>query len=556
MMASSTAVASSEGELRQRSQPASSQEEKLIERLDAFLSSIESRLDNFDQFFRFQQQETAAKEAAAKAEPVAPSLSVPATPSHSRRGSASSMSSIKQFSMNNLNNVYTRLRLIKKQVLSNSFTNLDYLYNTLAQQYDSIFNEDLGEFVSVAKGASRELLSEKIITTIQYFDEKLLAIDDFIKPHASSDYSAAVEYNHLRFFNFNKALKEAVNKRIHYYQLPLSWRENKYIVYGYRFSLSHWTMAKSVLQVNHNEFVNIWTHFIGFLVMAYLQFVHFPSTAVYAANSWTDNAFWCLFFFAAYQCLLGSCVWHTYSTFAHYPTRANCACIDYTGITVLITNSVLLAEYASLYHHPKLMRAIGGFSVTCGLAGFAFNWSSYFDRPECRSLRIGFFIGLAASGVSAMLCQAFYQGVFSAARFHFPLVWKSFVWYLGGTVFYGGLFPERWRYDVVFPDDGTHCHHEYDASDVLTDKVGHDGEEELEQLEDDLQRTETESQFDALVQKYFPAEPKKTPYANDFMSLWWVDYIGSSHNIWHVCVVLGVVGHYFGMLDLFSQVSR
>lgn len=547
--------------LRQRRSPAVDMllEEKLIERLDAFLSSIESRLDNFDHFFRFKQQEDEAAKVAIQEEQH---LTVPPrsqSRSQSRRGlnlSISSMSSIKQYSMNNLNNVYLRLRLIKKQVLLNSFTNLDYLYKTLADQYNLLFNEDLTDFVSQAKGLSRELLSEKIITTIQYFDEKLLAIDDFIKPHANSDYLEELEYNHLRFFNFNKALKQAEREYLNYYQLPLSWRENKYVVHGYRFSLSHWTMFKSVFKFNHNETVNIWTHMLGFFAMLYLLLVHYPSTEVYAKNLWKDNLSMYAFFFAAFQCLLGSCVWHTYSCFAHYPTRANCACVDYTGITVLITCSVITAEYTSLYEHPSWIKAIVGFSIICGLAGFGFNWSPYFDKPECRSLRIGFFVGLAFSGVTAGVVRCFYDGVLDTLKFFFPIVWKSFTWYGLGVVFYGGLFPERWRYDVVFTEDNPKCTHEYTAKDVLTDNVGHDGEEELEQLEEELQDTKTESQFDALVNKHFPSRLNYTPYANDFMLLWWVDYIGSSHNIWHVCVVLGVVGHYFGILDMFNQVPR
>ena len=87
---------------------------------------------------------------------------------------------------------------------------------------------------------------------------------------------------------------------------------------------------------------------------------------------------------------MNSSLWHTFSCFAHYPTRQTFACVDYTGITVLITCSIISVEYCSLYNYPKLLMGYVGFSTLCGLAGFVFNWSSYFDKPECRSIRIGF----------------------------------------------------------------------------------------------------------------------------------------------------------------------
>ena len=48
----------------------------------------------------------------------------------------------------------------------------------------------------------REILSQKIITTIQYFDEKLIKIDDFIKenkPSATDDYTHDIIFSKLRF---------------------------------------------------------------------------------------------------------------------------------------------------------------------------------------------------------------------------------------------------------------------------------------------------------------------------------------------------------------------
>lgn len=181
----------------------------------------------------------------------------------------------------------------------------------------------------------------------------------------------------------------ARNKYVHYYELPLMWRENKYIIQGYRFSLKHSEMWKLIFAW-HNETMNIWSHLAGVGIVLYIGLVQFPSTTLFSLMSNGDKLIMYLFLFAALGCLVSSSTWHTYSCFAHYPSRANFACIDYSGITLLITCSVIAIEYCALYNYPNLSLAFIIFTMACGIGGFAFNWSPYFDKPECRPLRIGF----------------------------------------------------------------------------------------------------------------------------------------------------------------------
>lgn len=589
-------------------------EELLVEKLDVFLSSIESRLDNFEQFFKFKS-ESKEEDKQDHLDVIDSNLFedqgvelISELRRNSRRDSSSSLTSIKTYSINYLSTIHQRLNLIKTSLLKTSFTNLDYLYKTLDDQYNYLFSEEEDDEVSETS-LSKEILSKKIITTIQYFDEKLLQVDDFIrdnKPRGNviTDDST---FNLLRFYNFNTALKNAELGYIHYYELPLGWRENKYIINGYRFSLKHSSMLRSIFHFDHNESMNIWTHLVGLFIMIYIAVWNFPHTEIFAMNSFKDNLVIYLFLAAAMKCLLSSVVWHTYSCFAHLPTRANCACVDYTGITVLITLSVISAEYCSLYNYPNLLMVYMVFSVTCGATGFLFNWSPYFDKPECRSFRIGFFVGLAFLGVSAGFCMAVNEGAMKTLRFFIPMSYKSFFWYWLGVVFYGGLIPERWRYDVIV-DDENNCNHtrEYDSTEVLLDNV-HSGEIELEEIEEELVQIEREeiegelgqieregnddiyetkenpemsqtgkeaelhsqlhqskidqdnehhSKFVNILGKHFPSKPVETPYSKDFFSLWWVDYVLSSHNIWHVCVVLGVIGHYSALLEMFEQIDR
>ncbi|WPK26119.1 hypothetical protein PUMCH_003464 [Australozyma saopauloensis] len=586
---------SSQTELRNRlhvtpppsSGSAKAPEELLVEKLDAFLLSIEQRLHSFETYFQLTGAEDSELDAGSK-QP------------QSRRSSTVLVLQMKEFSRSNLNKVYEQLSTVKDQMLKTSIMNLEYLYKTLDDKYTDLFDLEDDEVADIvpsggSNGSNTDVLTKKIITNLHFFEEKLLQIDAYIKsktPLATDAYEEDAKFNRFRFFNFNKALKTGQSKYLHYYQLPLSWRENRYIINGYRFSLSHNSMLQSIFHFNHNETWNIWTHILGGLAMVYLGLFHYPQTSAYANSSFGDNVIMIVFLLASLKCLVSSVLWHTYSTFAHLTIRNRFACVDYTGITVLVTCSVISAEYCSLYNYPKLLASFMTFSIVAGLGGFAFNWSSYFDRPECRPLRIGFYVCLAALGASTFLCKWYYDGFFSAVTFYAPLTYRSFVWYWIGVIFYGGLIPERWRYDVIIHEDET-CHHAHSALEVLMGNIENCGEEELQTLTNEIKSkqrdvdqsrrnsaatiatmesetsyhsiepldnaSETSSEesdevkYKEILEKHFPERPRLTPYHNDFLSLWWVDYAFQSHNLWHIFVVFGVIGHYFCIVEMFER---
>lgn len=547
----------------------------LIEKLDVFLARIEHRLEQFEKYFQLVGSGANERNTETNAGDKG------TMQSSSRRGSITSVPSLKDISITHMNQVYEQLRSVKDHVLKMSVTNLEYLYKTLDEKYNDLFNADGDSLIIFEQYPSKEVLSGNIIDTILFFEQKLSDIDQFITSKttlATDNYDQDSKFNRFRFFNFNKALTTAEEKYLHYYQLPLSWRENRYIIHGYRFTLKHKDMLKSMFHFNHNETANIWTHIIGTVCILYLGFVHFPSTEVYAKNTWKDNLVMYTFLASAVECLVSSVLWHTYSCFAHIRIRSRFACFDYTGITVLITCSVISAAYCALYEHPKLLTAFVCLSILAGLGGFVFNWSPHFDKPECRPYRIVFFVCLALLGGTTFLCKWRYEGFMVALYFYLPLVYNSFVWYWAGVVFYGGLIPERWRYDIIINEDGI-CRHTHSPTDILTGHVEDCGEEEMEEMQQEMKDMEheieettfpnvhdvdaakkhmaydvvdEEEKYKDILAKHFPPEPVKTPYHRDFMSLWWVDYIMSSHNIWHVCVVLGVAGHYFSVLRMFT----
>jgi adiponectin receptor len=123
--------------------------------------------------------------------------------------------------------------------------------------------------------------------------------------------------------------------------------------------------------------------------------------------------------------------------------------VDYTGITLLITTSVLSTEYTGLYCHDLARNIYMTITAITGLAGTVFTWSPSFDKKESRSMRIAFFVSFAIAGLMGFTHAAMYHGIINTMMFYWP-VFKSLLCYSCGVVFYGLLIPERWCPGGIF----------------------------------------------------------------------------------------------------------
>ncbi|KAH3680145.1 hypothetical protein WICMUC_000546 [Wickerhamomyces mucosus] len=432
---------------------------------------------------------------------------------------------------------------------ANSLATLQNLYDTLVhiknsafgksvnlERFNKVIDERYGDLLSSIDNSEDLTFHEKLLTSLRFLDSKINQFNTFIEDEATSllpcsvsDYQSteisaydAIRKFELKFHNYEHASKEGSKRLLHFHELPFPWRENEYISGGYRFTNNHYHCLHSLYQC-HNETVNIWTHLGGGLIMLYICFVDFPNSDLFAKSTRTDIAMIYMFLIASITCLGSSSIWHTFNGTANLFMRKKFACIDYTGITILISTSVVTTEYASLYYSSPLLR-IGfvSFSLLCAISGFFFNWSSYFDNPKSKPFRIGFYILLSVLGMAAYCHLGWEKGFWHATVYYSPLL-KSHVWYLIGVFFYGSLIPEIFRCDV----------------EVLPTPV-----------EEELVSNETLSN----LHKHFSKTPHYTEHKNKWWSLWWVDYIGSSHNIWHVFVLLGVLGHYLAIYEMFENI--
>ncbi|AOA62581.1 Protein involved in Zinc homeostasis [Komagataella phaffii CBS 7435] len=461
-------ASSSSSELLGNLADESTKEEYLLNKLDMFLSDLEFKLDNFEEYMSSSNHE-------------------------------------------HLEFISTLLSLKDKVVRKSKQFHMDQILKIIEDNYGALLPSSLN-------------VTEKLITAINFLDAKLSEFDKLL----IEEQNQLMPIINQKLMNVDEAIeKGADNKLIHFYDLPFHWRENKYIVFGYRFNGTHKEATKSICQC-HNETFNIWSHLLGAMLLVYLSFCHLPSMELFQSFNMTDKFVLYQFMFCAFHCLMSSTFWHSFSNIASFPLRNSYACVDYTGITVLITSSVVTTEHVALQHVNAWYRiCLITFSVLSGVAGVMFTWSPYFDKPENRHLRISFFVSLAFLGVSTFVLLWFLKGVSPTFAFYFPLL-RSFASYGIGVVFYATFIPEKWRTDVVV-DNKEIC----DRTLLTLYKES--------RLEEELYNKTPE----------LTSKGKK----KHLTSLYWCDYILSSHNIWHLFVLGGILGHYSAILEMFGNMK-
>lgn len=404
------------------------------------------------------------------------------------------------------------LNNVKSYLIKNKEHNLHPLTKIIDDYYEQQSQDD-----------DENSSSQKLLHSFQILNARLTDFEKHYNlPPFSTHPSERLMALKETLYNYDVAITVSEKRHLTFYELPFQWRENKFIIYGYRFAKSHLTAITSIFSW-HNETINIWSHFIGALSMIYLCWFHYRSSDVYTiyGPSAQDHAVVYLYLASAFICLMCSVIWHSYTNIGFLSIRSKFACFDYTGITVLITSSIITTEHVALKDYPKLRLSFIAFSVFAGIVGVGMAWHPFFDRPESRILRILFFVSLALLGVVSFLSSCLVHNVNHAAYIFVPIL-KSFLFYGLGVVFYGSFFPECFRSDVEI-DDFEVC----DETILDLDKRG-------------------------LLLEYLRKTPKHT-CNHSVTSLWWVDWIGNSHNIWHFFVIGGILGHYSALLEMFKR---
>ena len=221
---------------------------------------------------------------------------------------------------------------------------------------------------------------------------------------------------------------------IRYEDLPHPWRVNPHITRGYRFSESKVDCVRSIFDVS-NETVNIWTHVIGLFVVLAIAFHFYPSSVNFSQSSGTDILFAAMFFFAACKCLICSVMWHTMSSIAEQGLMERFACVDYTGISLLIAASIMTTEYTAFYCEPISRWTYILLTATLGIGGVILPWHPIFNRADMNWARVLFYVSLAATGFAPGFQLTWTRGAEWSWYFYSPLIKSVTVYFVGALIY-------------------------------------------------------------------------------------------------------------------------
>ncbi|CAK5265536.1 unnamed protein product [Mycena citricolor] len=209
---------------------------------------------------------------------------------------------------------------------------------------------------------------------------------------------------------------------LEYDDLPHSWKNNPFVVHGYRFPV----LVASVFMA-HNEFLNIQTHLLPLLFWV----LTVPETIAET-----------IFTVCVLICLASSVVWHTMAGCAHYETLVFCARLDYIGIGWLISACTANIVLYAFDDRILLQWAFLGLSFVTAVMGSILPFMDWFDRHHNRLWRLAFFISLACVTAIPLLTYWTLEG--SAKMLHFLLpALPTAGWIIFGALLYAAHVPER-----------------------------------------------------------------------------------------------------------------
>lgn len=251
---------------------------------------------------------------------------------------------------------------------------------------------------------------------------------------------------------YEAARRLAKNGRelISYHALPELWRNNDFIVTGYRFiPKEQWhRLILSAFHI-HNETGNIHTHLGGLFLVGILFWL--TSTLDPLTTTTADRWIVTMYLFAAAKCLICSVSWHIMAGCADIQWFTCFACIDYTGISWLVAASLETIVYNGFYCQPSLIALYTVGVIAIGITMSILPWSPWFNDLRYRTIRITLFLGMACMGIVPFVHGTIIHGYENMAQFYAPLI-PSLGSYIVGVILYSFRWPERWapgKFDIV-----------------------------------------------------------------------------------------------------------
>jgi adiponectin receptor len=118
------------------------------------------------------------------------------------------------------------------------------------------------------------------------------------------------------------------------------------------------------------------------------------------------------------------------------------ACVDYTGISLLITASIMTVECTAFFCEPLSQWLYMGLSAFLAGGGVVLPWQPRFNGADMAWSHVVFHVGLALTGFMPIL-QLYMTRRPKFVYDFYSAISESILVYLGGAMVYTSKIPER-----------------------------------------------------------------------------------------------------------------
>ncbi|ODV58145.1 hemolysin III family protein [Ascoidea rubescens DSM 1968] len=241
-------------------------------------------------------------------------------------------------------------------------------------------------------------------------------------------------------------VKKTILRLYHWNEIPDWQKDNSYILTGYvRETLDYLACLKSLTYI-HNETINIYSHLIPGLLLIVSNFflvnwnLFLPT---FTTTVFLDKAIVLLFLMGLSSCLALSSCFHCFKCHS-LEISAFINKLDYLGINILITTSMLSLIYFALIDYPHLISVFWSITLVLGAICSISSLHSSFSSVKWRPYRATMFVLFGLSGlfpVVSSFVKIGYAETWNRAQLNYIFL-EAFL-YIFGAFLYAARIPER-----------------------------------------------------------------------------------------------------------------
>ncbi|CCF59296.1 hypothetical protein KAFR_0G02650 [Kazachstania africana CBS 2517] len=234
-------------------------------------------------------------------------------------------------------------------------------------------------------------------------------------------------------------------------EIPDWQKDNEHIISGYVKETNSFFSCIESLFYLHNESVNVYSHLIPAVCFLMTSLLNKTIVPKFRTTTVLDYLYIDLFFLGAFTCLILSSTFHCFKSHSlRIATFGNK--LDYLGIVVLISTSMISLLYYGFYDTPSLFYVFAFITLSFGLACATVSLKDKFRSRECRAYRATLFVCFGLSAVLPVICGLYHYGFYNTwHRIQLKWVLLEGVFYIFGAFLYGIRFPEKYtpgKYDI------------------------------------------------------------------------------------------------------------